>query len=240
MNRRCTLFHLAVVTVTLGLVLAGCSDDPDSRATASGAVTSAEAASPTARPLTGNDSAITPGTYQFSFLGTTREDTPAALVDVPAGFVQADEGNDWYIVSGEEAVFLGLWTVVEVERDACLRPRHDGVTPGPSVEDLVDALAAQGSTGTTTPTPVTLAGYDGLRVDVTGPGDTSRCGRFPALWREPGERGIYSDDQVDQLWILDVDGLRLVVDASYGPTATAAERDALTAMVASLQLMPAE
>jgi hypothetical protein len=39
---------------------------------------------------------------------------------------------------------------------------------------------------------------------------------------------------VDKIWILDADGQRLVVDASYAPTATAAEVDALGAMISSI------
>jgi hypothetical protein len=64
---------------------------------------------------------------------------------------------------------------------------------------------------------------------------TSACGEPPIL----SPRGIYSDDQVDRVWILDVDGQRRVVNAAYGPRSTAAERDKLTSMVRSLKFEPA-
>ena len=82
-----------------------------------------------------------------------------------------------------------------------------------------------------------LAGHRGLYVELTGPGDLSDCGKYPGLWRHP-ERPIYGNGQVDRVWILGVDGRRVAVDASYGPRTTAAERDQLTTMAASLELLP--
>jgi hypothetical protein len=40
--------------------------------------------------------------------------------------------------------------------------------------------------------------------------------------------------QVDQLWILDIDGSRLVIDAFSMPYATAEEREELLAVVESI------
>jgi hypothetical protein len=162
--------------------------------------------------------------------------TTDALVDVPSGF---DDGGDWYVVSHDSDAFLGLWTVGKVQRDACLRPRNDYVTPGPSVEDLADALVAQKSTRASAPKPVTIAGYRGLYVELASPHDVGRCDQTPGLWGDPGERGIYSDDQIDRVWILDVEGQRLVVNAAHGPTATTSEIDNLTSMVKSLEFAAA-
>ena len=161
--------------------------------------------------------------------------TPDALVKVPIGF---DDGGDWYVVSPDSDAFLGLWTVGKVQRDACLRPRNDYFTPGPSVEDLADALVAQKSTHASPPKPVSVAGHPGLYVELAGPHDISRCDQTPQLWADPGERGIFSDDQIDRVWILDVNGQRLVVNAANGPTATTSEIDSLTSMVKSLEFAP--
>ena len=109
----------------------------------------------------------------------------------------------------------------------------DLVKPGPSVEDLADALVAQKATSSTEPEVVSLAGYDGVYLELTGPPDLGACDERPGL---ADERGLYTDDQVDQLWILDVDGQRLIVDASYGPDTTADQRDDLVAMVDSLEI----
>ena len=44
--------------------------------------------------------------------------------------------------------------------------------------------------------------------------------------------------QVDRLWILDVNGQRLVVDASYSPDTTQAQRDEQERIVQSMALGP--
>ncbi len=41
--------------------------------------------------------------------------------------------------------------------------------------------------------------------------------------------------QVDRLWVLDVNGQRLVVDASYSPNTTQAQRDEQDQIVQSLR-----
>ena len=61
----------------------------------------------------------------------------------------------------------------------------------------------------------------------------------PGLWGDPGGRGIYNDGQVDLVWILDVDGQRLVVNASYTPKSSASDIDKVTSMVESLEFVPA-
>lgn len=237
--------------IPLGLLVSGCTDSPDDRAAQQDL--SPPPSTSSQQPGTNSSGAgsagaqhlgagpLLPGTYQFSVLVRPGVASPGALIDVPSGFEgHAEDGGlgpaDWYVVSPDGDAFLGLWTVGEVERDACLRPRDDHVTPGPSVEDLTAALIAQRSTRASAPEPVDLAGYQGLYIELAGPPDMSRCDRDPGLWGAPGERGIYSDNQIDRLWILDRDGQRLVVDAAHGPTSTASERDKLTSMVESLDL----
>ncbi len=244
MNRRMSRTALAMVWPALGIcLLAGCSGSSGGDGAAAGTGPSASRSSDpgdlgSAAPpqLAGDSSPLAPGTYLFSFQANPGVETPDALVEVPSGF---DDGAEWYVLSHDDDAFLGLWTVGQVQRDACLRPLHDYFTPGPSVEDLADALVAQKSTGASAPKPVTLAGYQGLYVELASPRDLSRCDRTPGLWGDPGGRGIYSDSQIDRVWILDVDGQRLVVNAAHGPTSTASERDNLTSMVESLEFVSA-
>jgi hypothetical protein len=169
---------------------------------------------------------LEPGTYQFSVAADV--ETPEALVDVPDGF---EDEAAWYVVSHDQQQFLGLYVVKLVDRDAChARGDYD---PGPSVKDLADALVAQGSTHTTPPEPVTLAGHHGLYVELTSPRDYwSRCNPEAALWHG---RGIYNNGQVDMVWILDVRGQRIVVDAAYTPRSSPADIDKLNSMAKSLK-----
>ena len=173
------------------------------------------------------------GTYQFSFFAEPGVETPDALVDVPSGY---ENETTWYVVSHDRGEFLGLWTVGQVDRDACLHGEQDAFDPGPSVEDMAEALVTQKSTRASAPRPVTLAGHHGFYVEVASPRDLSRCDPESGLWNDPGGRGI-SVGQVDRVWILDVDGQRLVVDAAYSARSTASDRDDLTSMVESLEFV---
>jgi len=227
----------APIVVMLVMLLSGCTESSGGGAHGASAPSSSDVsdAGPVTQHLAGSSSRLTPGTYQFSVERAPGTQTPDALVAVPRGF---EDGADWYVVSPDGDTFLGLWTVGTVQRDACLRPMHDYATPGPAVDDLAEALASQQSTRATVPEPVIVGGHHGLYVELAGPPDLSRCDRNPTLWG-PGERGIYGNAQVDRLWILDVDGQRLVVDASHGPRSTTLERHKLTAMVDSLEFVPA-
>jgi hypothetical protein len=171
------------------------------------------------------------GAYQFSVFANPGVEVPDAVVQVPSGF---DDEAAWYIVSPDQQEFLGLWTVGLVDRDACRDGGDDAFDPGPSVEDLSDALVAQRSTRAAAPEPVTHAGHRGLSDELHSPADMSRCDPQTGLWGDPGGRGIYNDGQVDLVWILDVDGQRVVVNAAYTPKSSASDIDKLTSMVESL------
>jgi hypothetical protein len=54
-----------------------------------------------------------------------------------------------------------------------------------------------------------------------------------------GERWQQMAGQVDRLWVLDVNGQRLVIDANYSPGTTQAQRHEEDQIVHSLQFIPA-
>ncbi|MBA2559533.1 MAG: hypothetical protein H0V07_06520 [Propionibacteriales bacterium] len=254
MNKRTSRTALAMVwPAMVTCLLASCSGSSGGDGAAAGTGPSGSTSSAvgdlgsTALPhLAGDSTPLAPGTYLFSFHANPGVETPDAIVEVPSGFndgadtdADAGESGGWYVVSHDGDAFLGLWTVGKVQRDACIRPLQDYFTPGPTVDNLADALVAQKSTRASTRERITLAGHEGLYVELASPRDISRCDPNPGLWGDPGGRGIYSDNQIDQVWILDVDGQRLVVNASYGPTATTSEIDELTSMVKSLEFVSA-
>ncbi len=101
---------------------------------------------------------------------------------------------------------------------------------------------------------MTLAGYTGRYVEwsvpadmvVTGDADFQGCDVEPSdghlnfvswVGNGMGERYQQLPGQVDRLWILDVSGQRLVVDATYGPDTTAVDRDELGRVVESLRFV---
>jgi hypothetical protein len=103
---------------------------------------------------------------------------------------------------------------------------------------------------------VTLAGYPGKYIEwsvpahwkVTGDGDFAGCDVQPnghgdfVSWHGnggEGERWQQMAGQVDRLWVLDVNGQRLVVDANYSPDTTQAQRNEEDQIVHSLRFVPA-
>ena len=143
---------------------------------------------------------------------------PQAVVEVPPGY-ETPGGGVIYREGESDTGEVSFWSVSQVYDDAC--QGRSAADPGPSVRDLADALVAQGGHRTTRPRPVTVDGHTGLYLKVTWPGraDLERCrdkhlrlwrsGAFEYLWKVPGT--------VARLWILDVNGARVVITASTTP-----------------------
>ena len=91
---------------------------------------------------------LEPGTYQMATLIDPPVEAPDVLVTVPSGFV---ESSDWYVVSDDGDEFLAVYAVERVMHDGCHETKNNIFTPGPSVQDLADALVAQKFTRTTAP-----------------------------------------------------------------------------------------
>jgi hypothetical protein len=112
---------------------------------------------------------------------------------------------------------------------------------GPSVDDLVAALQANTSYTASEPRPITIGGFEGKVVDLQLPGDDvlSTCDGDPA---QQGDhkfivltKGFWSQgpDSRWRLFILDVNGTRLVTMISSFGSLPQAELDAAQAIVAS-------
>ncbi len=103
----------------------------------------------------------------------------------------------------------------------------------------------------TTPTDVTLGGYSGRYLTwsapahwvVTGNANFKGCDvqsnghRDFVNWYSNLDAEQYTQvaGQVDRLWVLDVNGQRLLVDAAYAPDTTQAQRDEEDQVVQSLR-----
>ena len=104
--------------------------------------------------------------------------------------------------------------------------------PGGSVDDLANALASQPSLVATTPTDVTVAGYHGKQLTLTAPTSvTTTC----SFWQLPlGAQNTMVPGQLDRVWILDINGQRLVIDAPEVPSETAADKASVQAILDSI------
>ena len=176
-------------------------------------------------------------------------DSPRFTVLAPAGW-----RADGFILSIVDPVVagIGVWMVGDVPTDPC-HWRGTFVTPGPTVDDLVDVLVTQRLRNASTPVDVTLAGYSGKYLEwsvpddmvVTGDAEFRGCDATAEGYNDfiswhgqaGGSRYHQALGQTDRLWILDVDGQTLVVDAAYGPDTPVAVRDQLAAIVETLEFV---
>jgi hypothetical protein len=128
----------------------------------------------------------------------------------------------------------GAWLLT----DPCTKAMHavpPDVAVGPSVEDFANALADHPLLDVTDPVDVTLAGYSGKYLDLQVPADLSRCEVY-----RPFDPGLFAQDPSHQwhLWILDVDGLRFVVQSMDYPGTSKEHRKELKAIVDSITFEP--
>jgi hypothetical protein len=201
---------------------------------------------PASAPSTAAASAtdVAPRTVKGEVLGGG--DYPGYSVVIPAGW--SSDGT--FTVKPGPVIGFSVWDVQRVPTDPC-HPLTSMREPGPTVDDLVEALAAQATRNASKPTAVTVDGHAGQYLEwsvprdavVVGDDDFGGCdvqsnGHLDFVsWLArggDGERYQQEPGQVDRLWILDVDGQRLVADATYSLATTQAARDELDSVAASL------
>lgn len=135
---------------------------------------------------------------------------------------------------GPDGMGIGLGEVnAGLFSDPCLWVAGQEVPVGPTVDDLANALAGQTAHEASTPVDVTLGGYAGKRVDLELPSDVASCnnGEF-----YPWVGSIYAQgpDNHWDVWILDVEGDRIVVLATYFPGTSAGDRAEQQAIIDSI------
>ena len=188
--------------------------------------------------MAGSVGALEPGPWLMSVKGDGPDPPPRVVVEVPPDYFgykgwRLGQGPDW----GDRGYWdwvnhgsVSLWKVQRVVRDPCAGGA--AYDPGPGVRDLARALHAQPEVESTRPTPVTVDGHAGLYVEVSFPKDRFREGE-PAchagwyeIWRtDDSSYGVSVDDTVSDIWVLDVDGTRVVMvaDVPVEDDAAAAE-----------------
>ena len=125
----------------------------------------------------------------------------------------------------------------------CEGPGPD-IPTGTTVDEFVTALVDHPDLDVTSPVDVTLGGYSGQYLELRAPANTTT----DELGPEPGgcnyyfvwEPGIYAQgpNALWRIWVLDVDGVRVVVRSDTHPGTTAAIMAQLTAIVDSIQIEP--
>jgi hypothetical protein len=197
--------------------------------------------SPTPGSLTGAIVPMNPGTYLAADPFLLR-----ATFTLPAGWEGGIAGP--YLVALDQAPRGSGSVNFSIFGDVYANPCHYNglVNPpvGPSVDNLATALASLPGLTATTPTAVTLGGYQGKQLTLTAPASFAGCtlssdGQFRIWGLLLGATNDMSAGERDQIWILDVGGRRLVIDAPQPTDETAAEAAEVQGVLNSIHLAPA-
>lgn len=160
---------------------------------------------------------------------------PAGRAPVGVGPTSGYEGPD--------GMSMGFLTVTSLESDPCNWKEGADIEVGPTVDDLATALAANPGYETTVPADVTLGGFSGKRIDVQVPADldlaTCDAGQF-WVWASGDGQAIYAQGPEGRfhLWILDVEGSRVLVMTHDFPGTPTDDQAELQAVVDSIQIEP--
>jgi hypothetical protein len=146
----------------------------------------------------------------------------------------------WPVGQGNEppdGAYVGLYPGGNLFSNPC-RPddkMNADISVGPTVDDFVTALVDHPSLDVTAPVDVTLAGYTGKYLDLLVPDNISECFRY-----RPLDAHIYAQGpgQRWHMWILDVDGVRVLVETNDYPGTPAETLAEEQAIIESLVITP--
>ena len=158
----------------------------------------------------------------------------------PESSVDVDEANGPTTGPDGAGLVLG-WTNywVGLNSDPCTPKGSEDahqvpdIAVGPTVDDFVDAVVAHPSLDVTEPTEVTLGGRRARFFTLAAPSDLSAC-----QWWRPWDPSIYAQgpDNRWDVWVVDVDGFRVVILAQLFPQTPAKVQTQLREMVESIEL----
>lgn len=162
-----------------------------------------------------------------------------------------DDGLDPPVTVGA-ALLAWAWpagTGFTVYGDPCLWSTTTPQTPATTPDEIAAAFATQASTDATAPEDVTVGGYagkavtlhvpmeydlpDATREEEFGDCDEDVFGFYGVEGETEPARNAQGAGQIDELWILDVDGSIVILDATYSPATPTNLVDEMRAMAES-------
>lgn len=153
--------------------------------------------------------------------------------------VNAPQGRDF---SAKDAGMIGPFTgEIYVPSDPCEWTTTMPESPATTVDEVVAALQAQAFRDASEPRDITADGHNGQSITLHVPEDVNldQCdrGEFCTLTQDdPAVCHRYQqfNGQIDELWIVDVDGVVAVIDASWGEETPAQALAQLRAILESM------
>lgn len=226
--------------VLIAAAMVGCTTAQSEPTPGGSTSPTADAAAPVPLSDLPAGSPLDPGRYVAAIDGAP--DAPLLpVLSVPEGYTGIGTGVYADDLEGDIGRIVWAWVVNRVYPNPCSAAVEFAETVGPSVADLANALAAQALRAGADPVPVTVGGYDGLYVELSVPDDVNleACRPEGYFYMWPG-RVQQFPGQVDMVWIVDVEGQRIVFDASHFPDASSEEVAELRDMVTTATFEPAE
>jgi hypothetical protein len=142
--------------------------------------------------------------------------------DLPAGWESCSLGVMEQGVcdpgGGLAGIGIGFLIIDNVTADPC---DGDLLDPpiGPLVEDLVTAISNLQGFAVTTAVDVSVDGFDATRLTVTAP-ETTDCEGL-STWATPDRTTGVAPGEANLLYLVDVDGARVMISVTYFPAAVA-------------------
>ena len=175
----------------------------------------------------------------------SEDDSIRVTFAVPDGWAGIDGIAVWLAAEGSSApggAVLAFGRGGWLHSDPCLTAEQLAANATPdveveaSVDDFADAIADHPLLEATDPVAVTLGGFSGKYVDLQLPSDLTGC----ATSYYPWEPGPYAQGPSNRwhLWILDVNGVRVVIQTIDYPGTSEQRRDELRAIVESIRIEP--
>ncbi len=162
--------------------------------------------------------------------------------DVPVTFTLPDGWTNigWAVTKGDPAFGLVFMEVGNTFTDSCPSVALDPPV-GPTVDDLASAWENLPAFDATVPTATTVDGFAGKLVEFTVPDyDEADCayGQFMLLRSKNSADGYWAQgpNQHHQVRIVDVDGTRVVIAASWYPDTSAEDRADIDKILRSIQI----
>jgi hypothetical protein len=159
--------------------------------------------------------------------------------DIARGFLKGVEVND----VPEAAVLLWSWpagTGFYVFGDPCQWASTKPDTPATTADEIVAGLAAQASRDASEPVEVSIGGYAGKSITLHVPDDAvfDSCdsNEFASYGVTGDELARYHQGpgQIDELWVVDVNGAIAIIDATYRTDTPAELVDEMQAIAESI------
>jgi len=239
---------VAAATVAASLLATEARATPDRNVAAvakSNAVTATRNSMRLPRPLGAGHQTLAAGVQVLDLVsrdhaGTGPAHLPRIAITLPSGWFNYD---GWGMSTGGPLPLLivSFWDVNQVYPTPCHWKGKTMVDPGSTVNGLVSALAKQPLRRARTPRDVVLAGFAGkyLQLSVPGHVNFADCDEgYFETWTALGwgsDRYQQGPGQIDRIWILNVKGQRLVIDAAFMPQATGKDRAELDRVVHSIR-----